>query len=335
MSTVDQETTTPTPVGRVLGVSLGLVLLIGTLMVAFALPAVNSEPNEVPIAVAGPGPAAEQLAGQLESNRPGAFDVSTAADVDEIRDRIADREIYGALAMTPEGVTVYTATAASPAVARILTEVGNAAAAGAGVQAVVEGLAPLPEDDPNGTGLAASALPLAAGGLIIAALAFTAVRGTSRQALVGLIAPPAVAAALAAVLVSWFGTFDGGYANVFAALTLVLYATAWAILGLAKLLGRAGLILGAVVIMLLGNPLSGLNSAPELLPAGWGAFGQLLPPGAGGTALRSAGFFDWAGSNAAVWVLASWLAAGIVLFALGTVRDRAKAVSAPAEAVPA
>ena len=41
-------------------------------------------------------------------------------------------------------------------------------------------------------------------------------------------------------------------------------------LGLGSLFGRVGLALGAVVAVLLGNPLSGLNSAPELLPSGWG-----------------------------------------------------------------
>ena len=73
---------------------------------------------------------------------------------------------------------------------------------------------------------------------------------------------------------------------------LAIAATAWTILGLRSALGLAGLGVGAVLLILLGNPLSGLASAPELLPAGWGTLGQFLPPGAAGSLLRSSAFFD-------------------------------------------
>jgi hypothetical protein len=49
----------------------------------------------------------------------------------------------------------------------------------------------------------------------------------------------------------------------------------------AALAGRAGAALGALLMILVGNPLSGVSSAPELLPAPAGTIGQLLPPGAG------------------------------------------------------
>jgi hypothetical protein len=74
--------------------------------------------------------------------------------------------------------------------------------------------------------------------------------------------------------------------------------------------------LGAVLLFLLGNPISAVASAPELLPEPWGAIGQLLPPGAGATLLRSTAFFDGAGGTVPAVVLASWAAAGLVLVAL-------------------
>ena len=52
-------------------------------------------------------------------------------------------------------------------------------------------------------------------------------------------------------------------------------------------------------MVLIGNPFSGVGSAPELLPQPIGAIGQLMPPGAGGNLLRSTGFFDGAGAPAA------------------------------------
>jgi len=75
-------------------------------------------------------------------------------------------------------------------------------------------------------------------------------------------------------------------------------------------------------VMLLGNPLSGLTSAPEFLPSGWGTFGQLLPPGATGTVLRSDAYFGGVGANRAVLVLSCWAAFGLVLTALAALRRR-------------
>jgi hypothetical protein len=96
-------------------------------------------------------------------------------------------------------------------------------------------------------------------------------------------------------------------------LTLGVLAMALFILGLGSLFGRAGLIGGAVVAMLLGNPLSGLNSAPEMLPIGWGQLGQWLPQGANATLLRSTAFFDGAGGTLPTVVLICWSLLGLAL----------------------
>jgi hypothetical protein len=87
-------------------------------------------------------------------------------------------------------------------------------------------------------------------------------------------------------------------------------------------------------MMLLGNPLSGLTSAPEMLPSGWGALGQLLPPGAAGTALRSVSFFDGAGAGQSFVVLSCWLVAGLALCGLGGLRSRQRVVQAHPERSP-
>ncbi|WP_281966102.1 hypothetical protein [Serinicoccus marinus] len=85
------------------------------------------------------------------------------------------------------------------------------------------------------------------------------------------------------------------------------------LVGLHRVLGLPGIGLGAAVIMLLGNPLSGVSGAPEMLPAGWGALGQLLPPGAAGSLLRSTAFLDGAGAWGPALVLGTWLVVGVAL----------------------
>jgi hypothetical protein len=98
-----------------------------------------------------------------------------------------------------------------------------------------------------------------------------------------------------------------------------------AVAGLAAVAGRAGAALGALLMVLVGNPLSGVSSAPELLPAPAGAIGQLLPPGAGGTLLRSTAFFDGAGAAAPLAVLASWVLLGPVLSWVAALRRPGRA----------
>ena len=77
------------------------------------------------------------------------------------------------------------------------------------------------------------------------------------------------------------------------------------------LIGPAGIALGALLLFFVGNPWSGIASAPELLPKAAGFIGQLLPPGAGGNLLRSTAFFDGAGAGGQLAVLLVWTALGL------------------------
>jgi hypothetical protein len=82
-------------------------------------------------------------------------------------------------------------------------------------------------------------------------------------------------------------------------------------------------------MVLIGNPFSGVGSAPEMLPAPAGWLGQLMPPGAGGNLLRSTGFFDGAAAGGFVAVLSVWALAGFALMGAAALRRR-KPVPVPA-----
>lgn len=92
--------------------------------------------------------------------------------------------------------------------------------------------------------------------------------------------------------------------------------------GLAALLGQRGVALAAVLLVFCGNPWSGISTAPELLPKWVGFTGQLLPPGAGGTLLRSTAFFDENGSLAPLTVLLVWTVLGATAGWAAALRDR-------------
>jgi hypothetical protein len=124
------------------------------------------------------------------------------------------------------------------------------------------------------------------------------------------------------VVQGWLDALSGSYWANSGAIALTATAIALTLVGLHALLGPPGIGLGAVVLFLLGNPLSGVASAPEMLPSGWGTLGQLLPPGAGAGLLRSTAFFDGAASGGPLLVLGCWAAGGAALLGLAAVLRR-------------
>lgn len=327
----------------IVGVALGLSLLVGVLVSAFAWPAANTEPRDVPLAVA-PAAAVGEVQQRLDAAAPGAFDLVATDDAEAAREAIEDREVYGAIVLDPAGPPqVLTASAAGPVVAQVLTEIAAQLAAaesgGAAATAPVEDVVPMPVDDPRGAAFAAGALPMVMGGLVVGIAMSSLVRGIGRQVAGALLAAAGAGTAAVAVLQSWLDSIGGSFVADAGAIALTVAAISVTIIGLRSLIGPAGIGVAALVIFVLGNPLSGLASAPEMLPDGWGALGQALPPGAGGSLLRSTAFFDNAGAGGPALVLACWLAAGLLLAGIGAAVASRRAVPVSAEttnpAVPA
>lgn len=318
--------TAPSPWPTIARAVVLLTAAVSVLLTAFAWPAVRSSVHDVPIAVAGPAAAVRQISAAVSQRLPGAFAITEVADTAAAEQLIRDRQVYGAIDVSTGTPQVITASAASVAVAQTLqnvaTALSQAQAQGTSTAAAVRDLAALPADDPRGAGLAAGALPLVMGGLLAALLLTRLVRGTTRRITAALAFAITGGLAVAAILQLWLGSLGGSYLANSGAVALTIAATSLSILGLESLLGYAGLGLGAAVMMLIGNPLSGVATAPEMLPGWSGTLGQLLPPGAGGQLLRSTAFFDGRGVTHSVIVLITWLALGVVLCLAGGLRTR-------------
>jgi hypothetical protein len=137
----------------------------------------------------------------------------------------------------------------------------------------------------------------------------------------------------AAVQQYWLSVLPGDYLADASVMALFALAVSAAAAGLGAIPDRPGVALAAAIIFLVGNALSGLASAPELLRKPWGTFGQLPPIGAGGTLLRSVAYFDGHGAARALLVLAAYAVAGLALLAVGPRGLRpANGVPAPATA---
>jgi hypothetical protein len=293
-------------------------VVVAFVLTLFAWPSARLKPRDLPIGVAGPPPAAEAIEQRLV-RQEGAFDMQRYRDEAAARAAIEDRDLYGAFVATPGGPKALTASAASPAVAQLLTRA--AGESGAVTADVVKA-------GPHATALGSSVLPLVIAGVltgIVAALATASALGRA----VRVVLASVLTGVLAAVIVqSWLEVVEGDWLLNAGVLGLTVLAIGSALAGLYALGGRAGLLIGALLMILVGNPFSAAGSAPELLPEPVGVIGQLMPPGAGANLLRSTGFFDGAGGGGYLTVLGAWALAGLVLLALGAMRGRGRFVDA-------
>jgi hypothetical protein len=293
---------------------------VALVLTLFAWPNARLEPRDLPVGVAG-APAAAETVEQRLAAREGAFEITRYSDEAAVRRGIEDREVYGAFVATPAGAKVLTSSAASPTVAQILTHAASeGGAATAPVQDVVAA-------SPAGGALASSVLPLVIAGLLTGAAGVALASGGLARA--GLVLAGSVLAGLVATAIvqSWLDVVQGNWAANAAALSLTVLAIAFVVAGLEALLGKAGVIAAALAMILIGNPFSGVGTAPELLPQPAGAIGQLMPPGAGGNLLRSTGFFEGAGAAEHLTVLVIWALVGMGALLAASVRARRPAAA--------
>jgi len=323
---------------RLLAAMLAPALLAALALAAFAWAAARIAPRDLPLGVAGPRAAA--VAGQLAARDPGAFAVHYYAGEAQARAAVRHRDIYGAVVTTPSGVSVLTASAASPLVAKLLAGAASPpaspAAGPSAAQARVVDVVPASAKDPRGIAFSVSLLPLVLIGSLTGVIALAGVGAGLRRttalsaasALVGLVA--------AGIMQGWLGVIPGNWAANAGVLGLIVLAISSAVSGLGGLLGYPGVALGALLMVFVGNPFSAVTSAPEMLPVPVGTIGQLMPAGAGQNLLRSTAFFSGHGAGGHLAVLLIWTAAGLTAAWAGSLRQQrpahAGATSLPAPA---
>jgi hypothetical protein len=306
-----------------------LATLQGLMVLAFAWPAGRTDPRDVPVVVAGSPAAVAGFTERLTAEHPGALEVTRVPDGERAREALRDRDAYGAVLLDGTRPRVLVASAASPAVSQLLSSLAAGMDSSSG--APVEDVVATGPDDPRGAFLSAGLLPIVMTS-VIAGAALALVVGTAawRAAGVGMLA--VVGGLVVTGIGHAVGGLQGAYVLEAGVVGLTVVAVAGSVAGAGSLLGHAGIPPVAIVMMLLGNPLSGASSAPEMLPQPWGALGQLLPPGAGSQALRSVTYFDGAAAGAPLAVLGVWAAAGLGLVALAGLRARRTGTSSGATA---
>lgn len=183
---------------------------------------------------------------------------------------------------------------------------------------------PLSEGDSSGSGIAISAFPLVIGGILGGSFSALRVNGTWRRFATATLYAVIGGALTALILNVWFGLIPGDFATLWAAFGATYLATASFIVGVSALSSPlAGLGLGAVVTMFIGNPISGASMPSAFLPGAWGQIGQMMVPGASSTLLRSIAYFPEAATSGQWLVLGSWIAFGLLTGVIGwAVKER-------------
>jgi hypothetical protein len=321
--------------GRSIGIGVALAAVIAVVLVAFLWPIVTASVKALPVAVVGPQAQVEQLESAIDDRAPDAFEITALEDREAAVHAIETREVYGAIVLDPQSPDVLIASAASPVVAQQLAGLApalqaqlTAALAAQGVTPpspiVVEvtDVVPLAATDERGAGLAASSLPLLIGSLLGGAAISLAIVGAWRRIAALLAYVVAAGFAIAAILQGWFGALQGDFLLNVGAIALALLAGSGVIVGLAAVLGRPGVPIGLVLLLLIANPISSAAQPVEFLLEPWGAVGQWFPPGAAATLLRDLSYFPAADATFPWLVLAGWAAVGVLLAALGAVVGR-------------
>jgi hypothetical protein len=308
-----------------------LPLMIVLAVLAFAWPAARIAPRGLPVGIVGTGQAGRQVLAGLTRSDPGGYDMRLYADASSARSAIEDRDVYGAFAVGAGRITVLEASAASPAVAQLLSTVGQRLARNAAEQAAVGGVprqavrvrdvdvVATAAGDPHGLALPSALLPMTICGVIMVAVVALVLefRPAWRQILALIVV--SATAGLGAYLIAqgFLGALPHGAVATWAALSLIVLAIGATTAGLIALIGAPGLGLGILLMIFVGNPFSGATSAPELLPAPAGTIGQWLPPGAGASLLRSTAYFNGHGASGHLTVLIVWIVLGLAAVAAG------------------
>lgn len=323
------------PIAVVIGVIGSLVVAL--VVLAFLWPTKSSAPHHLPIGIVGPAATVDAFESALDVAGGDSLELVEASDREAAVAQIEERTTFGAVVFGGAGVApeVLTAPAASTVTAQLMNGVaaqlqaqlvtqvtaagGDPASAAVTVTPVVE----FSDADPTGSGLVAAAFPLTMGGMLGGILVSLLVVGVIRRlvALAGFAI--ATGLVLTLILQTWFGFLQGPFLLNALAVAMSVLATSAFIVGCTSLIGRPGIAIGAVVTMLVGNPLGAAAVPWQFVVEPWGAIGQLLVPGASNTLIRSLSYFPDADTSAQWWVLVLWAVVGLVLAIAGHFRSRA------------
>ena len=294
-----------------------LVLVFLISLIGYAIQ--NPMPHDIPIGIVSGG---SQFAfPQTSAFKVTAYDTEAAA-----RAAIDSRDIDGALVLGPSGPKVIVAGAAGDSVTGIITGAFTQVFAQQGQKLTVETVHPFASGDPHGLILFFVILAILISTLIVNLLVGLRQDVGFRPRLLMVLLFAVVAAPAAMGVATWIaGDYGSGFWGAAALVALCSAAIAAVVAGGARLLGRPGIALAALIGVLLDLVTSGGPIGSQLLPDAYRAVAPYMPAGNVYSAIRGALYFDGAGVTTPIIVLLAWFATGFVLLVLGEIVTRRRA----------
>jgi len=285
---------------KAIGMAVVGAVFVGLLALAFLWPGKVAEPRNVPMAITGDDP--RQVAAvsqQIEDKAEGAVKLVEVASRDQAVAKLESREVFGALILSAPAPEVLTASAnglASRMVAELAGGVAQAAMAAAAQAApeappvTVETTDVVPAHSTK-FDVGQLIMPLVFGGAIGGVLVSAAIAGRGQRLAALALLAVLVGCLVYLILGLWFDLLPGGFLPIAGALALAIFATGAFVAGSYALIGVPGLAGAIVITLLVSNPISGMAVPTSFLPPPWGAIGQALTIGAGGSLVRGAAYF--------------------------------------------
>ena len=327
-----------------------LVLGVLGLQVLFIISYVGAlhspSPSRVPFALVAPAPVAGPLSSRLNGLPGQPLSVSVKGTAAEARSGVLNRDVYGALVVSPAAVaprdTLYVASGGGAALSNVLKALIGAAEARQHRSLTVIDLAPAPQaQDFDGLSSFYLVVGWCVGGYLCASLltiSAGAKPSNKRRAGIraGAMALYAIAGGiLGAVIVGpVLGALPGSVWGMAGLGALVVFSVGMFTLALQALTGIIGIGLAVLVVVIAGNPSAGGAFPWPMLPPFWRAIGPWLPPGAGTWTARSIAYFHGSAVVTPLLVLSAYAVAGSAVTLLFTLRAPGRH-AAPAGAVPA
>jgi hypothetical protein len=294
-------------------VVVGLLVLVT--LIGLIGPAIKSpQPHDIPVGIVQGG--GSQFA-FLSSSAGGPFTITTYDRERAAQNAIDSRDIDGALVLGPGGPKLIVAGAAGDGVTGVITGLFTQAFAKQGQVLTVEVVHPFASGDPHGLILFFVVLAILISTLIVGALVALGRRASLLLTVAVVAVYALVAAPVAMGLATWIaGDYGAGFWTATALLALASAAVGAVVVGMARLLGRVGVALSALVAVLFDLVSSGGPIGSSLLPDAYRWFAPAMPAGQVYSGIRGALYFNDAGVSEPVFVLSLWLLAGLVLLAV-------------------
>lgn len=296
---------------------LGLAVVLTVMALCFGLPTVHSGAHNLQVGITGNAQAVQRIEREAANASPGTYKFSSFVDETAVLGAIENRDVIGGVIAHRDRTSVLLATAGGGPLAQTMRGLALGLAHASGQDVPIDDVVPYTAADPMGGGIGSAGLPLIFGGILPALVLGRLFRRQAGVRVAGAVIFSLVAGLVVASLLQFvYGTIDQNFFLVAGGVALGLAAISLPALGLEAAFGTVGFAALSVTMVLIANPLSGLSTSAAWLPSPWGAIGQLLPPGASGTLLRSNAFFDGRGASAQLVVLGSWVLAGCALCGL-------------------